>query len=59
MHKADFNKFKQNNELKQELLATSGTTLAQACLSKVTGVQVTSLINQTAIKNKNGTERKN
>jgi len=31
MHKANFNKFMQNNELKQELLATAGTTLAQAC----------------------------
>jgi len=31
MHEANFNKFVQNNELKQELLATAGTTLAQAC----------------------------
>jgi len=31
MHEANFNKFMQNNELKQELLATAGTTLAQAC----------------------------
>jgi len=31
MHEANFNKFVQNNEVKQELLATAGTTLAQAC----------------------------
>jgi len=31
MQEANFNEFMQNNELKQELLATAGTTLAQAC----------------------------
>jgi len=31
MHEANSNKFSQNNEPKQELLATAGTTLAQAC----------------------------
>jgi len=31
MHEANFNKFMQNSELKQELLATAGSTLAQAC----------------------------
>jgi len=31
MHMANFNKFVQNNDLKQELLATASTTLAQAC----------------------------
>jgi len=31
MQEANFHKFTQNSELKQELLATSGTTLALAC----------------------------
>jgi len=31
MQEANFHKFTQNDELKQELLATSGTTLALAC----------------------------
>jgi len=31
MHEGNFHKFMQNNKLKQELLATTGTTLVQAC----------------------------
>jgi len=31
MHEANFNKFMQNKYLKQEVLATTGTTIAQAC----------------------------
>jgi len=31
MHEANFHKFTQNKELKQELLSTTGTTIAQAC----------------------------
>jgi len=31
MHEGNFHKFMQNNELKQELLAKTGTTLVQAC----------------------------
>jgi len=31
MHEGNFHKFMQNKELKQEMLATSGTTLVQAC----------------------------
>jgi len=31
MHEANYNKFMQNEYLKQELLTTTGTTIAQAC----------------------------
>jgi len=31
MHEANFNEFVQNKNLKQELLTTIGTTIAQAC----------------------------
>jgi len=31
MQEANYNKFTQNNDLKQELLTTAGTTLAPAC----------------------------
>jgi len=31
MHEGNFHKCMQNNQLKQELLAASGTTLVQAC----------------------------
>jgi len=31
IHKANYNKFTQNMHLEQELLATTGTTIAQAC----------------------------
>jgi len=31
MHEANFHKFTQNKKLKQELLSTTGTTIAQAC----------------------------
>jgi len=31
MHKANFNKFTQNKNIEQELLSTTGTTIAQAC----------------------------
>jgi len=31
MHKANYNKFMKNENLKQELLNTAGTTIAQTC----------------------------
>jgi len=31
MHEANYNKFMQNENVKQELLNTNGTTIAQAC----------------------------
>jgi len=40
MHEANYNKFMQNENLKQELRNTAGTTIAQASHFDRIGVQV-------------------